>query len=205
MEQRPNRATNQDSLGATTTDQYASSLVAGDRSLVLRPVPNWEPFQWSNMDPSHRATHSDAATPRSHRTHRHRVARPVRSRSVYVRPLTALAGPFRLLKQINICRNTFRYERTRRRLLGHDEGSRRNRRRSFAYLLIFLSSLIIRYCVLLPPPNLFFFPSCISCSQPIRFAIIFSLVYPSLFSIGLSLETNILLCRNPIKAENCPH
>ena len=53
--------------------------------------------------------------------------------------------------------------------------------------------------------HLFFFPSCISGSQPIRFAIIFSFVCFTLFSVGLSLSTDILPSGNPIKAANDSH
>ena len=37
--------------------------------------------------------------------------------------------------------------------------------------ICFTSMIPLRYCILLPPPNLFFFPSSISCYQTIQFAI----------------------------------
>ena len=61
------------------------------------------------------------------------------------------------------------------------------------FVYIFVSLLIFLFVIASYfPLNLFFFPSCISCSQPIRFALIFPFVYLSLFSIGLCKQISFL-------------
>ena len=77
-----------------------------------------------------------------------------------------------------------------KRSAGCNDCSRRIVRRSFAYLFLCLflyqpSSSLLHLTS--PFPNLFFFLSWLSCSQPIPFAVIFPFVHLSLFSIGLSL------------------
>ena len=54
--------------------------------------------------------------------------------------------------------------------------------------ICFTTNIPFRHCILLPHPNIFFYPSCISCSQPILFTIIFPFIYFSLSSLLVSLN-----------------